>query len=104
MLVSVAERTREIGIRKAVGATRRDVFSQFLVEAILVSSVGGVIGIVLGVAVSLVIMKFLNIPLIIATWAAVLALIVAVGVGIASGLYPSMRAASLDPVEALRYE
>jgi len=104
MLVSVTERTREIGIRKAVGATRRDIFSQFLVEAVLVSTAGGVIGIMFGVAASLAIMRFMNIPLIIATWAAVLAFFVAIFVGIASGLYPSMRAASLDPVEALRYE
>ena len=104
MLVSVAERTREIGIRKAIGATRRDIFSQFLVESVLVSSVGGVIGIILGVTVSLAIMKFLGIPLIVATWAAILAFVVSILVGVGSGLYPSMKAASLDPIEALRYE
>jgi len=104
MLVSVTERTREIGIRKAIGATKRDVFIQFLVESVVISLLGGVIGIALGVGVSLVIMKFIGVPLIIATWAATLAVFVSLGVGIGSGLYPSMRAASLDPVEALRYE
>lgn len=104
MLVSVTERTREIGIRKSIGATREDIVSQFLVESVLISVMGGAIGIVLGVMASLGIMKVLNLPLIVATWAAALAFVVAIIVGVLSGLYPAFKAALLDPIEALRFE
>jgi putative ABC transport system permease protein len=104
MLVTVIERTREIGIRKSVGARDRDIMYQFLAESILISLVGGAIGMLFGVAVSLAVMQLIKVPSVIATWAAMLAIIVSVVVGIASGLYPSMRAARLSPIEALRYE
>jgi len=104
MLVSVNERIREIGIRKSVGATRRDIFIQFLIESIVISMVGGTAGIILGVGTSMAIMRALGITPIISLWSASLAYFVSIFVGIVSGVYPATRAAALDPVEALRYE
>jgi putative ABC transport system permease protein len=104
MLVSVNERIREIGIRKSVGATRRDIFIQFLIESVVISMVGGTVGIILGVAMSMVIMKALGITPVISLWSANLAYFVSIFVGVVSGVYPATRAAQLDPVEALRYE
>ncbi|MBU0574504.1 MAG: ABC transporter permease [Candidatus Margulisiibacteriota bacterium] len=104
MLVSVTERIREIGIRKAIGAKRKDIFVQFLVESITISIVGGFIGLVLGVSLSLAIMKFLNLPPTVSYWSVAMALGVSIMVGVGSGVYPAMRAARLDPVDALRYE
>jgi len=104
MLVSVNERIREIGIRKSVGATKKDIFIQFLVEAIVISMVGGTVGIILGVGSSMLIMKALGITPIVSLWSASLAYFVSIFVGVVSGVYPATRAAALDPVEALRYE
>jgi len=104
MLVAVTERTQEIGIRKAVGARERDIVLQFLAEAMVISFLGGAIGIVLGAAVALLIMYVIGFPLIISTWAVILASTVSILVGVVSGVYPAMRAGRLDPVEALRYE
>jgi len=104
MLVSVNERIREIGIRKSVGATRRDIFVQFLIESVVISMVGGTAGIILGVATSMAIMKALGITPTISLWSANLAYFVSILVGVVSGVYPATRAATLDPVEALRYE
>jgi putative ABC transport system permease protein len=108
MLVSVTERTREIGIRKAVGAKRRDILSQFLVEAIVVSVAGGLLGIVIGSGISRVVSQLdLNgqsIPSIVAPEAVVLAFSVSAAVGLFFGIYPAMRASRLNPIEALRYE
>ena len=108
MLVSVTERTREIGIRKAVGAKRRDILSQFLVEAVVVSVAGGVLGILIGSGISRVVSQFeLNgqmIPSIVAPEAVLLAFSVSAAVGLFFGIYPAMRASRLNPIEALRYE
>jgi putative ABC transport system permease protein len=104
MLVSVTERIREIGIRKAVGGTRRDILLQFLVEAVLLSSAGGALGIGLGVAASGSISAVAGWATIVTIQSVVLASGVAAGVGIFFGLYPAQRAASLDPIAALRHE
>jgi len=104
MLVSVTERIREIGIRKAVGGTRRDILLQFLVEAILLSSAGGALGIALGVASAGSISAVAGWSTIVTIQSVLLASGVAAGVGIFFGLYPAQRAASLDPIAALRHE
>jgi putative ABC transport system permease protein len=104
MLVSVVERTREIGIRMAVGARRLDILAQFLVEAITLSSIGGIIGIGLGIAGSGAIATIAKWPFIISLQAVVMAVGFSVTVGIAFGFYPARRASLLDPIEALRHE
>ncbi len=104
MLVSVTERTREIGIRKAVGATRRNILVQFLVEAVALSVTGGLLGVLLGVGASRAITRLAGWATIITPWAVLLAFGFAAGVGIFFGLYPAQRAAALDPIEALRSE
>ncbi|GHJ49133.1 ABC transporter permease [Catellatospora sp. TT07R-123] len=102
MLVSVRERTREIGLRKAVGARPRDIGLQFLLEAVLLTSVGGVLGIVIGVGVSLAVGALSPVPATVTWWSAALAFGVSAGVGIAFGVVPAQRAGKLDPVVALR--
>lgn len=104
MLVSVTERTREIGVRKAIGARGRDILWQFLVEAVTLSIVGGAVGVLLGVGLALVIGKVSPLPAAIEAWAIMSGLIVALSVGIVFGLFPALKAARLDPIEALRYE
>ncbi|KPJ64866.1 hypothetical protein AMJ44_12005, partial [candidate division WOR-1 bacterium DG_54_3] len=104
MLVAVTERIREIGIRKAVGAKKRDILVQFLIEAVIISLMGGVLGIIFGVGVSSIAMYFIGLPLIITPWSIFMATLVSILVGVVSGVYPATRAAKLDPVEALRYE
>ena len=104
MLVSVTERTREIGVRMAVGATEQDVQSQFLIEAVTLSMVGGSIGIMVGLVGSSVINKFLAWPTLISPKAMLIAAMFSVAVGIFFGFYPARKAAQLDPIEALRYE
>jgi len=105
MLVSVTERTHEIGVRKALGAKRKDIVRQFLFEAITLTGMGGVLGLVTSVAVSQLVMLLVpGLPATIPPWAVVTGLVVSIGVGIASGVWPARKAAALDPVEALRYE
>ncbi len=104
MLVSVTERTREIGVRMAVGATETDVQLQFLVEAVTLSMMGGLVGIVVGVGLSFLISNLLTWPTVLSTQAIVLAAFFSAGVGIFFGFYPARKAAQLDPIEALRYE
>jgi putative ABC transport system permease protein len=104
MLATVTERTREIGIRRALGATRRDIVTQFLVEAVFLSGAGGVFGVVLGIAVPLLVTLFAGMKTIITFWSPITAFTISALVGIMFGLYPAMRAAEMDPVEALRHE
>jgi len=104
MLVSVTERTREIGIRMAIGARSSAVRSQFLIESIVLSLTGGAIGIILGVVLSLVIPAFLGWPTLVSMMAIVGSVLFSAAVGIFFGYYPARKAASLDPIEALRYE
>jgi putative ABC transport system permease protein len=104
MLVSVTERTREIGVRMAIGATEGDVQKQFLIEAVVMSMIGGVIGIVFGVALANVISATVGWPILISPTAIAGAAAVAMAVGIFFGYYPARKAAELDPIEALRYE
>ncbi len=104
MLVSVTERTKEIGIRKSMGARRRDILQQFLIEAVTVTAIGGVIGVLTGFALAYLLALVMGFPLLISFQAAVLGITVSSIVGIVSGLYPAWRAAKLNPIEALRAE
>jgi putative ABC transport system permease protein len=104
MLVAVAERTREIGIRKALGARRRDILTQFLIEASTLSIVGAAIGIALGIIAAKVVAALSPLPASVAPWSIAVALLLGAGVGIVAGVYPASRAARLDPIAALRQE
>jgi putative ABC transport system permease protein len=104
MLVAVAERTREIGIRKSLGARRRDILSQFLVEAATLSTLGAIIGIVLGLLAAKLVEAQTPLPAAVAPWSLVAATLLGTVVGIVSGVYPATRASRLDPIEALRQE
>jgi putative ABC transport system permease protein len=104
MLVSVTERTREIGIRKAIGARKHDILSQFLIESITITAIGGIIGVVTGFLLAYVMAKILGFPLLISIGSAILGVTVSAVVGIISGSWPAWRAASLNPIEALRSE
>ncbi len=104
MLVSVTERTREIGIRKALGARKRNILWQFLVESVTMALVGGVVGIIAGVLIAKLISVASPLPASVELWSVVVALLVSSSVGIFFGIFPAMKAARLNPIEALRYE
>lgn len=104
MLVSVTERTKEIGVRKAVGATQNSILVQFLVEAVLLTAIGGLIGLAIGELASYLMNKYSPLPAFIPFWAIAIGIGVSAGVGIIFGLYPAWKAARMDPIEALRYE
>jgi putative ABC transport system permease protein len=105
MLVSVTERTKEIGVRKAIGARRRDIVRQFLFEAMMLTFLGGVLGVLLAAGISKLIMLLIpSLPATIPTWAVVTGLTVSIGVGLIFGVWPARKASRLDPIECLRYE
>jgi putative ABC transport system permease protein len=104
MLMVVSERTREIGLRKALGAKRRDIMSQVLTESITLSTFGGICGIVLGFAFAMLIAALTPLPAILEVWSVVLGVGITAAVGLFFGAYPASRAAALDPIEALRRE
>ncbi len=105
MMVSVTERTREIGVRKALGATPAKIRQQFLIEAIVICQIGGIAGIIMGIGIGNVVARFLDSKEFIIPWAwIILSLVVCVVVGVVSGFYPAYKASKLDPIESLRYE
>jgi putative ABC transport system permease protein len=104
MLATVLERTREIGIRRAIGARQRDIVRQFLIEAVLISILGGLIGIAAGFAAAEIISVAADMATVVTPISIIVAFGVSVGVGLLFGIYPAMQAAKLDPIEAIRYE
>src|SRR5947208_1820117 len=104
MLVAVTERTREIGVRKALGAPRKAILTQFMIEAVVLTATGGVIGILLGAGISWAIHAASKMPTFVSLWSVIVGLVVSAVVGVFFGLFPAMRASRLDPVDSLRYE
>jgi len=104
MLVTVTERTREIGLRKALGATKKIITAQFLMEAVIITFLGGILGIILGIGIFGVMTKVMNLPFVISPPAILLSFSVSAAVGVLFGWYPAQKAAKLEPIEALRYE
>jgi putative ABC transport system permease protein len=104
MLMAVSERTREIGLRKSLGARRRDILWQILTESVTLSTFGGMVGTALGFVVALAVANWTPIPAAVEAWSVMLGISMTAAVGLFFGLYPAMRAASLDPIEALRRE
>jgi putative ABC transport system permease protein len=103
MLATVTERTREIGVRRALGAKRRDIAFQFLIETVVLSCGGGLLGVALGLGLTVFLEKVAGVPALLRPWGPAVAFCVSVAVGLISGLYPARRAARLDPIEALRH-
>ena len=104
MLMTVNERTREIGLRKSLGATRRDIRRQFLVESVILSGIGGCLGIAAGWGAALAVAEFTPVPARVTTWSVVVALALGAGTGVLFGVYPAGRAARLEPITAMRTE
>jgi putative ABC transport system permease protein len=104
MLVSVTERTKEIGVRKAVGATRANILSQFLIEAVVLTAIGGLAGLAVGELMAVIINKYSPLPAHVPLWAIGVGVGISAAVGIVFGLWPAWKAARLDPIEALRWE
>ncbi len=104
MLATVTERTREIGIRRAMGARQADIVVQFLIETVLLSGAGGVMGVILGIAIPIAVQHFAGVTTVVKFWSPALAFLISVITGIAFGIYPAQRAARMNPVEALRHE
>jgi putative ABC transport system permease protein len=104
MLVSVTERTKEIGLLKAIGAQEKDILTQFLIESMVMTGIGGILGIIIGIFLAFLVTLVAPIPLVIVPSAVLIAVLVSAGVGIVFGLYPARRAAKLSPIDALRYE
>jgi putative ABC transport system permease protein len=104
MMISVTERTREIGVRKALGARRREILWQFLLEAAVLTSVGGILGIILGASIGFGVHFATGFPVSLPWWSFALGIGFSASVGIFFGMFPAIRASRLDPIEALRYE
>ena len=104
MLVSVTERTKEIGLRKAVGATRANILSQFLIEAVVLTGIGGLVGLIIGELASILMNKYSPLPAFVPAWAIAVGIGISATVGIVFGMWPAWKAARLDPIESLRYE
>ncbi len=105
MLISVTERTAEIGIRKAIGARKADIRVQFLLEAVVLTAIGGIIGITLGATISYLVRTFVpSVPAALSYFWVILGVLMSVGIGVFFGYYPANRAANLDPIACLRYE
>ena len=104
MLASVTERTREIGIRRAIGAKRSAIVQQFLIETVVLSTIGGLIGMGLGILIPAIIERYTGMPTVVTPWSLVASVGISMLVGIVFGLYPAVRAANLDPIQALRHE
>jgi len=104
MYVSVTERTREIGLRMSIGAKGMDILAQFLIESILISVTGGLIGVLFGVGAALIVNVVAHFPIYIQPWSVLLSFVVCTVTGVFFGWYPAKKAAQLDPIEAIRYE
>jgi putative ABC transport system permease protein len=104
MLVSVKERTREIGIRKAIGARSGDILKQFLIEAVVLTGVGGLIGVFIGFGIALLVRAATPLPAAVSLWSVGLGLSVSIGIGLFFGAFPAQKAARMDPIVSLRYE